>query len=186
MPEDNPLEERLSVGGTEPEQGGSKAKSEPQSLDPQESLRQEGEVALPTAALGPSGEPIRTVRESERRRMNRRELLKLVPVVAVGAFAIPKFRQPLLDEGLAFSDWASGQALRTPPAGADLLQQRRRSLRKFPYNYYDVPDPGVDLEQWTLTVEDWCSGPGITSCSRSRRCPRSCRTRATCASKAGT
>jgi len=38
--------------------------------------------------------------------MNRRELLKLVPVVAVGAFAIPKFRQPLLDGKF---DWVWGE-----------------------------------------------------------------------------
>ncbi len=160
MPEDNPLEERLSVGGTEPEQGGSKAKSEPQSLDPQESLRQEGEVALPIAALGPSGEPIRTVRESERRRMNRRELLKLVPVVAVGAFAIPKFRQPLLDKGLAFSDWVSGALFGRHRLAQTYSDRDVVPFERFPYNFYDVSDPGVDLEQWTLTVEGLVQGPG--------------------------
>ena len=37
--------------------------------------------------------------------INRRELLKLTPVLALGAFAIPKLQKPLLKSGLAFSDW---------------------------------------------------------------------------------
>ena len=44
--------------------------------------------------------------------MNRRELFKLAPVLALGAFATPKLREPLLEEGLAFSDWASAVLFR--------------------------------------------------------------------------
>ena len=44
--------------------------------------------------------------------MNRRELFKLAPVLALGAFAMPKLREPLLEEGLAFSDWASAVLFR--------------------------------------------------------------------------
>ena len=46
------------------------------------------------------------------KKMNRRELLKLTPLVALGAFAILKLREPLLKEGLAVSDWASGKLFR--------------------------------------------------------------------------
>ncbi len=38
---------------------------------------------------------------------NRRELLKLALLVALGAFAVPKLQAPLLKKGLAFSDWMS-------------------------------------------------------------------------------
>src|SRR4029077_2067903 len=46
--------------------------------------------------------------------INRRELLRLTPVVALGAFAIPKVQEPLLNTGLAFSDWASKVLFRSP------------------------------------------------------------------------
>ncbi len=58
---------------------------------------------------GPAGEEVRKVSPRERRGMNRRELLKLVPLVALGAFAIPKLQAPLLTEGLHLSDWASAR-----------------------------------------------------------------------------
>ena len=43
----------------------------------------------------------------------RRELLKLSPVLLLGAFAVPRFRDPLLEAGVAFSDWASGKWFRS-------------------------------------------------------------------------
>ena len=48
------------------------------------------------------------------RSMNRRELLKLAPVLARGAFAIPKLQEPLLRAGLASSDWVSDFAAALP------------------------------------------------------------------------
>ena len=47
------------------------------------------------------------------RSISRRELLKLTPVLALGAFAIPKLQEPLLKAGLSFSDWASAKLFRT-------------------------------------------------------------------------
>ena len=46
-------------------------------------------------------------------RVTRRELLKLAPVLAIGAFAIPKLQEPLLKAGLGFSDWASARLFRS-------------------------------------------------------------------------
>ena len=54
----------------------------------------------------------KTAKSAKSKTMNRRELLKLTPVVALGAFAIPALRRPLLKGGLAFSDWASGKLFR--------------------------------------------------------------------------
>src|SRR5207244_10353835 len=45
--------------------------------------------------------------ERKFRQVNRRELLKLTPIIALGAFAIPSLRKPPLKQGLGFSDWAS-------------------------------------------------------------------------------
>ena len=44
----------------------------------------------------------RKVDEKEFRRVSRRELLKLMPVLALGAFAIPKWQEDLLKKGLHF------------------------------------------------------------------------------------
>ena len=109
---------------------------------------------------GPAGEPVRMVAPGERKRMNRRELLKLVPLVAVGAFAIPKFRQPLLDEGLRFSDWAAGGLFSRHRLAQTYSDHDAVPFEKFPYNFYDVADPGVDLETWTLTVHGLVQRPG--------------------------
>jgi DMSO/TMAO reductase YedYZ molybdopterin-dependent catalytic subunit len=140
------------------------AQAEAQHLAPQHEdsaqPEEEEKVAARTLAAGPAGEPIRVVSQSERKRMNRRELLKLVPVLAVGAFAIPKFRQPLLDEGLRFSDWASGKFFGRHRLAQTFSNNDVAPFERFPYNFYDVPDPGVDLEKWTLTVQGLVQHPG--------------------------
>ena len=132
------------------------------------------EVAAPAVLgiAGPAGEEVRRVAPAERKRMNRRELLKLVPVVALGAFAIPKLREPLLNDGLHLSDWASGKLF----GRARLAQTFRDSdvvpFERFPYNFYDVIDPGVDLERWTLTVEGLVQHPGEYKLSQIQALPK--------------
>ena len=59
----------------------------------------------------------KTVDSKKFRSMNRRELLKLAPVLALGAFAVPKLREPLLKKGLAFSDWVSAESVSPGPHG---------------------------------------------------------------------
>ena len=140
---------------------------------PEDAATQE-EVAAPAVlrTTGPAGEPVRIVTPAERRRMNRRELLKLVPVLALGAFAVPKLREPLLNEGLHLSDWASEKLF-----GRQRLAQTFRdsdvvAFERFPYNYYDVADPGVDLEKWTLTVEGLVQRPGDYKLSQIQAFPK--------------
>ena len=105
------------------------------------------------------------------RKMNRRELLKLTPIVALGAFAFPKLREPLLKEGLAFSDWASGK-LRSGHLAPTFAESDVTPFEKFPINGYDVDDPGVDFEKWTLTVAARCRSPATTRWRKFRLCPR--------------
>ena len=45
-------------------------------------------------------------------RVSRRELLKLLPVLGLGAFAVPGWQEPLLKKGLGLSDWASSKLFR--------------------------------------------------------------------------
>src|SRR5437879_4602915 len=84
--------------------------------------------------------------------LNRRELLKLSPVLLLGAFAFDKFRLPLLEQGVKFSDWAADELFRGHHHAPTFADSAVVPLEKFPYNGYDVMDPGVDLENWTLAV----------------------------------
>jgi DMSO/TMAO reductase YedYZ molybdopterin-dependent catalytic subunit len=112
------------------------------------------------ATPGPSGEEIRRVSARERRGINRRELLKLAPLVALGAFAIPKLQQPLLNTGLHFSDWAAEKYFGRHRLARTFSDNEVAPFEKFPYNYWDVADPDVDLDKWTLTVEGLVQKPG--------------------------
>ena len=158
MSDDHP-EERPRVGESKPEQE-PQAQGHAQPHEEQDSTQQEEEKIATVPSAGLAGEPIRIVSPSERKRMNRRELLKLVPVLAVGAFAIPKFRQPLLDEGLHLSDWASGKLFGRHRLAQTFSNGDVVPFERFPYNFYDVADPGVDLEKWTLTVQGLVQRPG--------------------------
>ena len=140
----------------------------------QEDATRQEEVAAPAVlrAAGPSGEEVRRVTSTERKRMNRRELLKLVPVVALGAFAIPKLRDPLLDEGLHFSDWASEKLFGRHRLAQTFRDSDVAAFARFPYNFYDVVDPGVDLERWTLTVAGLVQRPGEYKLSQIQAFPK--------------
>jgi DMSO/TMAO reductase YedYZ molybdopterin-dependent catalytic subunit len=93
-------------------------------------------------------------RINERRfaQVSRRELLKVVPVLALGAFAIPSFQESLLKKGLGFSDWASERLFRRGHMAPTFRDGELTPFEKFPINGYDVDDPGVNFENWTLTV----------------------------------
>jgi DMSO/TMAO reductase YedYZ molybdopterin-dependent catalytic subunit len=157
MSDDHP-EEQQRVGEHQPQPGEPRLQED---LHPSEGGHSPAEkVATAVLSADPAGEPIRVVSQTARKRMNRRELLKLVPVLAVGAFAIPKFRQPLLDEGLAFSDWASGKLFGRHRVAQTFTNSDVVPFERFPYNFYDVPDPGVDLEKWTLTAQGLVRRPG--------------------------
>jgi DMSO/TMAO reductase YedYZ molybdopterin-dependent catalytic subunit len=92
--------------------------------------------------------------------ISRRELLKLTPVLALGAFAIPKLQTPLLKAGLGFSDWASAKLFRAGHLAPTFADSDLTPFDKFPINGYDVEDPEVDLDKWTLTVSGAVQKPG--------------------------
>ena len=94
------------------------------------------------------------------KKVSRRELFKLAPVLAVGAFAIPKLQEPLLKAGLGFSDWASARLFRSGHLATTFSDGELTPFEKFPINGYDVEDPGVDFEKWTLTVAGAVQKPG--------------------------
>jgi DMSO/TMAO reductase YedYZ molybdopterin-dependent catalytic subunit len=101
-------------------------------------------------------------RMDERRfsQVTRRELLKVVPVIALGAFAIPAFQESLLKKGLATSDWISARMFRSGHLATTFSDADLTPFEKFPINGYDVDDPGVIFESWTLTVSGAVQKPG--------------------------
>jgi DMSO/TMAO reductase YedYZ molybdopterin-dependent catalytic subunit len=94
------------------------------------------------------------------KRMSRRELLRLTPVLALGAFAIPALQKPLLRAGLGFSDWASARLFRSGHLAPTFADSELTPFSKFPLNSYDVDDPEVDFDIWTLTVAGAVRKPG--------------------------
>lgn len=94
------------------------------------------------------------------RSMNRRELLKLTPLLTLGAFAVPKLQEPLLKAGLGFSDWASQRMFRSGHLATNFNDSELTPFNSFPINDYDVDDPGVDLAAWKLTVTGAVQKPG--------------------------
>jgi DMSO/TMAO reductase YedYZ molybdopterin-dependent catalytic subunit len=93
-------------------------------------------------------------------RLSRRELLKVVPVVLLGAFAVPGLQESLLKKGLGFSDWSSKQLFRRGHLAPTFGDAELTPFEKFPINDYDVDDPGVNFENWTLTVGGAVQKPG--------------------------
>src|SRR5450755_3405399 len=98
--------------------------------------------------------------EKDLKRQSRRQLLKLAPVAVLGVFAFPKVNQRLVAAGVRFSDWASGSLFRSGHRAQTFSNSEVVPFAEFPYNGYDVLDPEVDLEKWTLTVEGDVQHPG--------------------------
>jgi DMSO/TMAO reductase YedYZ molybdopterin-dependent catalytic subunit len=106
------------------------------------------------------------------KRMSRRELLKLTPVLALGAFAIPALQKPLLKAGLGFSDWASAKMFRTAHLAPTFADTELTPFNKFPINGYDVADPGVDFDKWNLAVAGAVQKPGDYTLAQIQTLPK--------------
>jgi DMSO/TMAO reductase YedYZ molybdopterin-dependent catalytic subunit len=127
-----------------------------------------------TTRWKPSGNKATDLHLDERKfaKLSRRELLKIAPVIALGAFAIPRFQQSLLTTGLAFSDWASARLFRRGHPAPTFADSELTPFEKFPINGYDVDDPGVIFENWTLTVSGLVQKPGDYTLAQIQALPR--------------
>lgn len=112
------------------------------------------------------------VDEKRAKKIRRREILKLTPVVLLGAFAVPSFQEALLKEGLAFHDWASAKLFRRNHLAATFSDADVVPFDRFPLNTYDVDDPGVDLDAWKLKVTGDVAQPGEYPLARIQALPR--------------
>lgn len=102
----------------------------------------------------------RSIDERRLSQVSRRELLRLTPLLVLGAFAIPSFQESLLKKGLRFSDWASARLFRGGHLAPTFGDSEVTPFEKFPINDYDVDDPGVDQANWSLTVSGLVQKPG--------------------------
>src|SRR4051794_8314680 len=110
--------------------------------------------------------------ERDYKRLNRREVLKLTPLVLLGAFAVPKLQEKLLEKGVALSDWASGIYFSKSRLARTFKESDVVPFENFPYNGYDVLDPEVDLDSWTLTVEGLVKNPGEFELAKIQALPK--------------
>ena len=115
---------------------------------------------------------ITRLEDKELKRQSRRQLLKLAPVAALGVFAFPKVTDWLVAAGVRFSDWASGALFRSQHLAPTFSDSEVAPLAKFPYNGYDVLDPEVDFEKWTLMVEGDVQRPGEYKLSQIQTLPK--------------
>jgi DMSO/TMAO reductase YedYZ molybdopterin-dependent catalytic subunit len=106
------------------------------------------------------------------RRSTRRELLKLSPAMLRGAFAVRSWSDRLLEAGVALSDRASGALLRRGHLAQTFADTDVVPFDRFPYNFYDVVDPEVDLDGWRLKVSGAVSRPGEYTLEQIRALPR--------------
>lgn len=104
--------------------------------------------------------------------LTRRELLKLTPVLALGVFALPPLERPLLKAGLRFSDWASAGLFRGHHLAPTFVESELTPFNKFPINDYDVDDPQVDFEKWSLTVTGAVRKPGDYTLAQVQALPK--------------
>jgi len=107
-----------------------------------------------------------------RQGVTRRELLKLSPLLGLGAFAVPSWRDRLLSAGVSLSDEASGLLFRR---GHSVLLRPDAEVvpfDRFPYNFYDVMEPPVDLGTWVLKVGGAVARPGSYTLDQIRALPK--------------
>jgi DMSO/TMAO reductase YedYZ molybdopterin-dependent catalytic subunit len=103
---------------------------------------------------------------------NRRELLKLSPLLLLGAFAVPPLKNSLLKSGVAFTDWASAKWFRRNHLAPTFSAREVTPLEKFYINTYDVADPGIDLATWTLKVSGDVQRPGDYTLAQIQSLPK--------------
>ncbi len=106
------------------------------------------------------------------KRVTRRELLKLAPVLAVGPSRSPSFRNRCLRPAWASATGFPPRLFRSGHLATTFADSEVAPFEKFPINGYDVEDPGVDLENWTLTVSGAVQKPGEYKLAQFQSLPR--------------
>lgn len=106
------------------------------------------------------------------RRMKRRELLKLTPLLAMGAIALPSVNERLLKAGLKGSDRASQAFFSEQRLAQTFRDAAVTPIEKFPVNSYSDYSPENDLENWKLIVEGMVARPGEYTLEQIKALPK--------------
>ena len=104
--------------------------------------------------------------------LTRRELLKLAPLAALGAIAVPSVREKLIKRGLEFSDIASEKLFRPAQLVETFSASEVTPLEKFPYNTYGTHEPEIDFANWKLIVEGQVARPGEYTIDQIKALPK--------------
>jgi len=104
-------------------------------------------------------------------RRTRRELLKLSPLLLLGGFALPSWRDGLVNAGLKWSDTASSVLFRGGHLAATFRDDQVVPFEQFPYNFWDVLEPEIDFANWKLQVGGSVMNPGAYTLDQLRALP---------------
>lgn len=115
---------------------------------------------------------MRTLDERGLRRIKRRELLKMLPLVAMGAIALPSVNEKLIRRGLEVSDKVAEKSFRRSQLAQTFSDYEVTSLNKFPVNSYSEYDPEPELENWKLIVEGMVARPGEYTLAQIKALPK--------------
>lgn len=97
---------------------------------------------------------------------------RVVEALVGGAFLVPTWREALLSDGVAFSDWFSARIFRGGHLARTYDTSQVVPFEEFPYNGYDVREPALDLDAWRLAVSGAVGRPGEYSLEEIRRLPK--------------
>lgn len=100
----------------------------------------------------------------------RRELLKLSPALLLGAFAVPAWRDRLLEGGVAWSDTAAAVVFRDTHPAPTFAAADVAPFERFPYNGFAPPE--IDFAQWRLQVSGAVQRPGAYDLAAVRALPK--------------
>ena len=117
-------------------------------------------------------DPDTVLTEQQLRRLTRRQLLALLPLVGAGALAIPAVRERLLAGGMSLTDQVSGALSSSRRLVRTYRDADLTPLEKFPYNSFGELEPDVDLDSWALLVEGQVERPGQYSLEAIRSLPK--------------
>jgi len=98
--------------------------------------------------------------ERDFKRMSRRELLKLSPILLAGVAFIPPVRDRLMSDALSLTDWADAKIFRKNHLAPTYSDSQVAPPSKFFLNSFDVDDPEVDFNTWRLEVSGLVKKPG--------------------------
>lgn len=110
--------------------------------------------------------------QSGLRRLQRREWLKLMPLAALGAIAVPSLNEKLIKRGLQLSDRVSDAFFRKQQLAPAFRDDEVTAFEKFPINSYSEYDPAADLDNWQLIVEGMVARPGSYTLEQIKALPK--------------